>query len=146
VRVPLLDAGPKSVDTPSLPASSSDLPALSPYNRESPVIPPSSRWTSETTGSSSGFSEAGPSQVRLDSHASIPSSRVTGAIEVPRSEMDHSPPSMSGSTDVRQSESITEPCLAVVGHGRGPDNSCPRKRPSFNYGPKVVTCNHCKGT
>jgi hypothetical protein len=162
-----LDAGPMPMNTPSLRASSSDPPALPPYNRESPAILPSSRWNSETTGSSAVLPEAEPSRVNL---ASIPSSRVTGAIKVPHNRMNRSSPSyqwdlqfgygeidtggrtamssMSGSTDDLQGEMIAEPCLAVSGHGR-PDNSYPGKRPSSNYGPKVVgckPCNKCKGT
>jgi hypothetical protein len=159
-----------TMDTPSLPASFSNLPALSSYNRESsPAIPRSGRWNSETTGSPSGLLEVGPSRVRLESFASVPSSRVTGAIEVPHSGMNSSSPShqrdlqfgydcdigtggrtamssTSCGTDDRQGESIAEPCLAVADHGRKPDNSYPGKRSSSNYGPKVVRCNHCKGT
>lgn len=147
-----LDANPMPMDAPSLPARSSNSPApLSTYNRQPPAILLSGQ-NLETTDPSSGLPEAGSSQVGLESPTNLPSSRVTGVMEVPKSGTNHSFPfhqgnlqfgydrdistggratmsSMSGDSDNRQDESIAELGLAVANSSRHPDSTSPGVQP-----------------
>ena len=147
-----LDANPMPMDTPSLPSSSSDslAPPLT-YNGQPPAILLSGQ-NFETTGSSSVLPDVRSSQVGLESPTNLPSSRITGVMDVPSSGMDHSFPSlqgnlqlgddcdiatggwattfsMSGDPDNRQDEFIAELGLAGVDFNRHPDDSSPGVRP-----------------
>ena len=139
-------------DTPSLPASSSNFPAPScTHNGQPPAILLSGQ-NFETPGSSSGLPEAGSSQCGLESPTNLPSSRVTGIMEVPSSGMNHFFPfhqenlqfgydcdiatggrpimsSMSGDLDNRRDEFIAELGLTVADLSRHPDNSSPDVQP-----------------
>ncbi|KAF8489991.1 hypothetical protein F5888DRAFT_1143304 [Russula emetica] len=118
-----LDTNPMPIDTPSLP-------------------------NFETTGSSSGLPEAGSSQVGLESPTNLPSSRITGVMEVPSGGMNNSCPFhqgnpqsgcdcdiatggratmslMSGDSDNRQDEFIAELGLAIADFSSHPDSSSP---------------------
>jgi hypothetical protein len=134
---------PLPMDTPSLPASSSNfLAPSSTYNGQPPAILLSGQ-NFATPGSSSGLPEAGSSQVGLESPTNLPSSRITGIMGVPTSGMNHSFPfhqgnlqfgydcdtatggratmsSMSRDSDNRQDEFIAEVSLAVADSSRNP--------------------------
>jgi hypothetical protein len=136
------------IDTPLLPVSSSNsLAPSSTYNGQPPAILLSGQ-NFETTGSSSGFPEAGSSQVGLESPTNLPSSRITGVMEVPSGGMNNSFPfhqgnlqsgcdcdiatggratmsSMSRDSDSRQDEFIAELGLAVADFRCHPDSSSP---------------------
>ena len=139
-------------DTPSLPAASSNSPApSSTYNGQPPAILLSGQ-NSETIGSSSGLSRVESSQVGLESSTNLPSSRLTGVMEVPSSGTNHYLPfyqgnlqfrydcdtatggrttisSMSGDSDNRQDEFTAELGLAGADFGRHPGNSSPDVQP-----------------
>jgi hypothetical protein len=131
------------MDTPSLPAGSSNYPTPSSTYDGQPLLS-----NFETTGSPSGLPEAGSSRIGLGGPTDLPSSRITGVIEVPSSRMSHFPrfhqgnlpfgydcdigtggratmPSMSGDSDNRQDESIAELGLAIADFSRHPDSSSP---------------------
>ena len=147
-----LDANPMPIDTPSLPASSSNFPAPSSTCKGQPPAILLSGQNFDTPGSSSGLPEAGSSQVGLESPTSLPSSRIPGVMKVPSSGMNHSFPfhqgklqfgydcdivpggratmsSMFGDSNNRQDEFIAGVGLAVTDISRFPDSSSPGVQP-----------------
>ncbi len=133
------------IDTPSLPASSSNPPAPAyTYNRQPPAIALSGQ-NSEITGSSFSLPGAGSPMIGLESPTILSSSRISGDMGAPRSGMNHSSPVHqkdlqfgfdcdtgtggrmivslnSGAVDNRQDEFIAEPGLVCASHSRNVDN------------------------
>jgi hypothetical protein len=134
------------MDTLSLPTDSSDPPLSSAYTREPPAsIPHLGHQNAETNGLPCSLPEAGPSRVPLDSLASIPSSRVTGVIGVPRSGMNRSSHFHrhnlqsdydcgigTDRADNLHGEFFADPRLSPADHGRNPDycSSAPGVQPA----------------
>jgi hypothetical protein len=109
------------VDTPSLPASSSDfLAPSSTYNGQPPAILLSGQKF-ETPGSSSGLLEAGSSQFGLENPTNL---RITGIMEVPSSGMNHSFPFHEENLQI-----IAELGLTVADSSGHPDSSSPGAQP-----------------
>ncbi|KAI0277464.1 hypothetical protein BGY98DRAFT_1097419 [Russula aff. rugulosa BPL654] len=118
-------------DTPSLPAASSNSPApSSTYNGQPPAILLSGQ-NSETIGSSSGLPRVKSSQVGLESPTNLPSSRLTGVMEVPSSGTSHYLPFQQGNLQFhnRQDEFTAELRLAGADFSRRPGSSSPGVQP-----------------